>query len=68
MVVGDRADDRSHANETKQELYSIKNCLVKSQNDKSVDCSEFRTALQVIEAKKRIPQAEEADCEKQERS
>jgi len=28
-----------------------KDCLVRSQTDKSVDCSQFRTALQVIEVR-----------------
>jgi hypothetical protein len=32
-------------------LVLYKDCLVRSQHDKSVDCSEFRTALQVIETK-----------------
>jgi len=34
-------------------LALYKDCLVRSQHDKSVDCSEFRTALQVIETKGR---------------
>ena len=33
-------------------LKLYKECLVRNQQDKSVDCSEFRTALQVIDTRK----------------
>ena len=37
----------------KAEILTLyKECLIRSQQDKNVDCSEFRTALQIIETRK----------------
>ena len=51
IVDENKKQDTEMKKQQTEILVLYKDCLVRSQHDKSVDCSEFRTALQVIETK-----------------